>query len=114
MFRETPERRDRRDLGRVRFTDASNENRFCWTAQSGVTSYQVARSTRADFTVDCVTATVTDVCLVDPFVPPFGQGYFYLVRALAPHVGSWGCVRTDGDRRSVCSMMPSGLVVGGG
>jgi hypothetical protein len=77
------------------FTDASNENRFCWTAQTGVTSYQVARSTRADFTVDCVTATVTDVCLVDPFVPPFGQGYFYLVRALAPHTGSWG-LRSNG------------------
>jgi hypothetical protein len=77
------------------FTDPSNENRFCWTPQAGASSYQVARSTRADFTADCVTATVTDVCLVDPFVPPLGQGYFYVVRAFAPLVGSWG-LRSDG------------------
>ena len=77
------------------FTDPSNENRFCWTPQGGATSYQVAKSTHADFTTDCVTATVTDVCLVDPFVPPLGQGFFYVVRALAPHVGSWG-LRSNG------------------
>jgi len=77
------------------FTDPSNENRFCWSPQAGATSYQVARSTRADFTTDCVTATVSDVCLVDPFVPPQGQGFFYIVRALQPHVGSWG-LRSNG------------------
>jgi hypothetical protein len=86
--------------GAAGFTDPANENRFCWAAQTGATSYQVARSTRADFTTDCVTATVTDTCLVDPFVPPLGQGYFYLVRALTPAVGSWG-QRSSGSEITV-------------
>jgi len=80
------------------FNDPTNQNKFCWVTQAEATSYQVVRSSQADFTAGCAAATFTDSCLVDPFAPPGGQGYYYLVRALTPRVGSWG-LRSDGTER---------------
>jgi len=82
--------------GQTSWTDTM----FCWESQTGAASYEIVRSHGADFTQDCLIWTTATNCINDPSNPEGGNGYFYLVRALMPNVGSWG-QQSNGDERTV-------------
>lgn len=65
--------------------------RITWNSQQLATSYQLVRSSRVDFASDCTLFTQPAPPFDDPDVPPAVGGiFYYLARASAPHVGSWG------------------------
>ncbi len=64
---------------------------FSWTDQSGATSYQVARSVAPEFGGGgAVCFQMPDSEISDPAWPDPNVCFYYLVRALEPHAGSWG------------------------
>ena len=78
-----------------------NPTTFCWEAQSGATAYEVVRSSFPDFSADCTSFPPSGTCITDTGAPPFGAGYYYIVRAVAPLVGSWG-LDSNGNERMPC------------
>ena len=81
------------------FYDAAT---VCWSAQSGATLYQVARSSHASFSPCSYLDSTSGSCLVDTDVPPAGQAYFYLVRPETPWTGSWGTNSIGQERLLSC------------
>lgn len=74
---------------------------FHWTRQSFASEFLVVRSDQRDFLANCMTFTSTGTVIVDPQFPSLGGAYFYLVRAEAPLVGSWG-PDSLGVERTIC------------
>lgn len=72
------------------FTNPADKDEYSWPAQTGAASYEVARSTSPDFGSSCVLFSASEAEYSDAARPAPGQVYFYLVRPLAPHAGSWG------------------------
>ena len=75
-----------------------------WGQQAGATSYLVARSSRPDFSTDCVTIPTSVQNVTDPTRPPVGGSLYYLVRAQAPHVGSWGQDSSGREITGICGL----------
>ncbi len=76
---------------------------FCWTAQQGATDYEVVRSTSPGFSGGCTFWVVTgQTCITDPVTPPTAGVFFYLVRPLAPYLGSWGKDSRGVERTGGC------------
>jgi hypothetical protein len=86
--------------GVSRFPVVNDTTQLSWDAQSGATSYQVVRSTTVDFSSGCTLFATSQPFIIDTDVPPPGGHFYYLVRAAAPFVGSWG-QRRDGTPRTV-------------
>jgi len=82
------------DLG---FHDGDTET-LTWPRQPGASQYEVMRSTQPGFSADVVTWPTTGAFWIDADEPGPGGTYFYLVRALSPHVGSWGPGPGGADR----------------
>ncbi len=82
------------------FLTTGDKTLFSWTAQSGASSYEVARSMARDFPNDCTLFSTTQPFVVDSDVPPSERVLYYLVRPSAPHTGSWGQY-SDGTPRIV-------------
>ena len=76
----------------------SDDTLFSWPAQSGATSYEVARSPYRDFHAGCVHQVTASTSWSDSALPPSGTQFYYLVRALAPHIGSWGKKKPTAER----------------
>jgi len=71
--------------------------------QDGSTGRQIVRSPRVDFSSDCTLFTITTTSfLPQPDAPPPGVAWFYLARASAPHVGSWGASSAGVERVVPC------------
>jgi hypothetical protein len=92
--------------GSAGFSSATRPDDFCWQGQHWATSYLVARSTQGDFARDCVTLQSVVSCVSDPTLPPLGGVFFYLVRAQAPHFGSWGQDSSGKERMGICGLVP--------
>ncbi|MCP3993705.1 MAG: hypothetical protein GY722_01370, partial [bacterium] len=73
-----------------------------WTAQSGATNYQVARSIAPDFPAGAVCFQIPVSEISDPTWPDPNVCLYYLVRALEPHAGSWGVDCTPAERTVSC------------
>jgi hypothetical protein len=74
-------------------------------SQRGASQYDVVYSPRKDFSGDCTVQTVPPgVFVPSPETPPVGQVYYYLARAGAPHVGSWGADSAGHERHGVCGL----------
>ena len=86
--------------GTIGFLDPSNAARLSWSPQAGATVYDVVRSSTPQFDAGCLSFATNDAYVVDASVPVSGGRFYYLVRAAAPHVGSWG-ERSDGSPRAV-------------
>jgi len=84
------------------FHNAADKNEFSWTAQSGATSYEVARSTDAQFVTDCTVTVTGTTQWIDSEPVPIGACFHYLVRALGPNSGSWGADSAGLERMPVC------------
>lgn len=88
--------------GLAGFMNPSDPNQFCWLAQAGATSYEVARADMAAFAGGCMRTIVGETCWVDSGSPSAGSAFFYLVRAVSPNVGSWGQDSSERERTQVC------------
>ncbi|MCP3981210.1 MAG: hypothetical protein GY716_18070 [bacterium] len=75
---------------------------FCWAAQGGATSYEVAVSEQPDFSGTCQTEVVQSTCAGIPDTPSDGGGLYVLVRALTPLPGSWGENGQGDERNGTC------------
>ncbi len=85
------------------FTNPADRHTFSWTEQAGATQYQVARSEDPRFGDGGLCQFVAGATSwSDPASPPAGRAFFYLVRAFAPHLGSWGQT-SAGVERSACA-----------
>lgn len=85
--------------GSAGFTDPSNEDAFCWEAQSGATEYEAVRSPSPIFDAACSSETTSLTCFIATARPDPGRAHHDLARAFAPHAGSWRA-RSDGTERS--------------
>jgi thermolysin metallopeptidase-like protein/PA domain-containing protein len=82
------------------FFDGADPALFSWGAQNGAGQYEVARAATAGFSTDCTTFLTPTASLVDAPGPASRATWFYLVRASAPSVGTFG-VRSSGVPRTV-------------
>jgi len=88
--------------GTTGFTTPGDPSLLCWPAQGGATRYEVLRSTRADLAQGCAWQSVAGSCWVDPLAPSGGRRFHYLVRAVAPSIGSWGAHSAGSERDGDC------------
>jgi spore coat protein A len=86
--------------GLASFVRVDIHRRFTWPPQAGATQYEVARSTLVDFAADCRRVLTPETFVDDPENPLPGAVFHYLVRPVAPNVGSWG-QRSDGTERVI-------------
>ncbi len=86
--------------GTAGYFTPGDKSRLSWTAQAGATGYQVARSSSSQMSTALSCATTSAASWDDPAVPASQTAYFYLVRPLTPHPGSWGR-RSSGIERVV-------------
>lgn len=86
--------------GKSGFYHPGDKTKFTWWSQDGASLYELARSDRPDFAGSCTTVTTPLTIWTDPEEPAPGGAFHYLVRAVTPHVGSWG-VRSGGAERAI-------------
>ncbi|MEM7245467.1 MAG: hypothetical protein AAF533_08985 [Acidobacteriota bacterium] len=79
-----------------------DKEELSWIVQGLATSYQVARSTTPDFTTELECHQVSVATFRDPSRPEANTCFHYLVRARAPHAGSWGLSSTATERTVDC------------
>jgi len=84
------------------FLDPSERNEFSWIAQPGAIRYEVLRSRAPDLSAPCAGWLTTGTEVTDPGTPVPEGAYYYLVRAQAPNVGSWGRASAGAERRDLC------------
>jgi N-acetylneuraminic acid mutarotase len=84
------------------FHNPNDKAEFSWTAQEGATSYEVVRSSLPNLSGDCITVTRTETYWSDVEDPFQTVCHYYLVRALTPHLGSWGQDSTGIERTNIC------------
>jgi hypothetical protein len=90
--------------GSAGFSVPGDPAQFCWPAQAGATEYQVLRSTARDFAGGCASFVTGSTCWSDPTLPASKAAFHYLVRTLAPHVGSLGADSAGVERAGVCGV----------
>jgi hypothetical protein len=83
------------------FFDPTNPNAYSWPPQAGATMYEAQRSGTPDFSGGCSGIITADPLFIDLQVPPSGSAFFYMNRAIAPFLGSWG-ENSMGERIDVC------------
>jgi hypothetical protein len=88
--------------GNSSFHNPSDKNEYSWTAQAGATTYEVARSSSASFSTDCVRWETAVTSVIDSASPSPGIAFFYLNRPLTPFAGSWGQTPSGAERSGTC------------
>jgi len=88
--------------GECGFHDPGNRDEYSWNAQPGATVYEVARFEDSGNPINCTMIPTVDTFVIDPEEPVAGKVFHYLVRALTPHVGSWGQDSQGIERTNVC------------
>ncbi len=81
---------------------AADKVTFSWAAQQNATSYELARSTTPDFSVSCASFAASSPTFQDLLIPKMHVILYYIVRAMAPHVGSWGKTSAGTERTTSC------------
>jgi hypothetical protein len=79
-----------------------------WLPQPGATSYNVGTRRGASWptSLSCGFGIYTGTQAFDFGIPATGQVDFYVVRARAPHVGSWGRSSSGSERTVPCANPP--------
>jgi hypothetical protein len=80
----------------------SDKETYSWVPQPGAMQYEVARSTAPDFSSGCTITTTDQSKWVDGEDPAAAAVFYYLVRPIAPHVGSWGLTGWGAERTLTC------------
>jgi N-acetylneuraminic acid mutarotase len=81
---------------------AADKVTFSWAVQQNATSYQLARSTAPDFTSACTSFNGPSPTFQDAETPSPGTPFYYIARATAPFVGSWGKTSAGIERTTSC------------
>jgi hypothetical protein len=81
---------------------AADKVTFTWPIEPNATSYQLSRSRARNFSILCTAFTASSPSFQDPELPPAGLGFYYLARAAAPFVGSWGKTSAGDERTTSC------------
>jgi hypothetical protein len=84
------------------FHNPESRDEYSWTAQSGATLYEVARSAVADFSTGCTVIQTSEPYWIDTDPLAAGVCHYYLNRSVAPHVGSWGLDSSGAERMGIC------------
>jgi len=84
------------------FYHPGDKTKFTWHIQAGATSYELARSDRPDFMGPCSSMLTQLGTFTDTETPLPGIVFYYLVRAAAPHMGSWGKNSVGAERTVLC------------
>ena len=82
--------------------DFGDPTMLCWPAQAGATQYEVARSDDPTFALNCTSTVTASTCVTDTDEPPGGSVFNYLVRSIAPFLGSWGQDSNGAERVIIC------------
>jgi hypothetical protein len=88
--------------GNSGFHNPASKSEYSWTAQAGATSYQVARSSTAEFSSGCTSWQTESTFVNDPETPLPDEVFHYLNHSLTPLVGSWGTTSSGVERFGVC------------
>ena len=88
--------------GTAGFLTPSDKNTYSWPPQALATRYEVARASDSGFSTDCTAFDTATPSITDPSTPAPGAAFFYLVRATAPNVGSWGQTSSGGNEAPIC------------
>jgi hypothetical protein len=81
---------------------AADKVTFSLAPQQDATSYQFARATTPNFTVDCTLFSTASPSLQDLESPAPGTAFYYIARAASPFVGSWGTTSSGVERTTSC------------
>jgi hypothetical protein len=84
------------------FGTPGDKSSIAWPAQSAATGYQIGRSTDPAFAADCTYFLSGTPAISDPTSPQSGSAFHYLIRATAPHLGSWGKASSGIERETAC------------
>jgi len=86
------------------FHNPVDANEFSCPLQTGATRYEVARSPHPEFPSDvgCLRIVSDAATWLDSDPVPEGTGFYYLVRAHEPNVGSWGADSGGLERTVTC------------
>jgi hypothetical protein len=84
------------------FATPGDKAALSWPEQSRATGYQIGRSIDPTFTQGCASFLSASPAIVDPQSPPANAAFFYVIRATAPHLGSWGKTSAGNERQTVC------------
>jgi hypothetical protein len=85
------------------FADPADETAYSWSAQPGATLYEVVRSLGPGFGPDCRTFSVAATVSDDAETPASSACFYYLVRAAAPHAGTFGVSSAGQERFPICA-----------
>ena len=88
--------------GALAFSNPADPDEISWPAQPLATVYEVVRSTGPDFPPACTDQITQIPSWSDPAVPTQGSVFHYLVRSIAPYVGSWGQDSSGVERVGLC------------
>lgn len=94
--------------GQAGFYHPDDTTKLTWLEQDGASQYEVARSGVRDFSADCLSFSAPRPTFRDMDIPSAGGVFYYLIRATAPHAGSWGESSAELERAVVCA---SGLTL---
>ena len=88
--------------GTAGFLTSGDKNTYSWPPQGLATRYEVARASDPSFLTGCTAFDSATPSITDFTNPSPDAAFFYLVRATAPNVGSWGQTSTGGNEVPVC------------
>ncbi len=89
--------------GSCGFESFASVSSFIWSAQQGATLYQVLRGDGGEFDGSCAYVTTPAARWDDPEEPAPGAAFYYVVRPLLSHGGSWGGDASGVERAPSCS-----------
>ena len=84
------------------FFNPGDRGEYSWPPQLGATGYEVVRSEVADFSQDCTILDTLTPFLIDSDPLLEGALFYYLTRAVAPNIGSWGRDSAGNERDELC------------
>ncbi len=93
------------------FFSTTDRDELSWPPQSNATLYEAARSSSSDYSTDCLLEVTVDTKWVDGRIPPTTAVFYYLSRAAAPNVGSWGESSSGIERTFVCPFFSADLFI---
>ena len=92
------------EIASLGFWPPTDITKLSWTPQEFAVMYEVVRAPSKNFAAGCTAlGTTGDPFVVDPDLPAVGTGFFYLVRPIAPNVGSFGTSSSGVPRTVPCA-----------
>jgi hypothetical protein len=88
--------------GLMGFYNPADNTELSWRTQAGATHYQVIRADTQDFSSGCTLFPQTPHAFFVDTETPLEGGFYFLVRATLPNLGSWGADASGVERVLLC------------